>query len=353
MTLLDRYVGALALKLIALVAATLTSLFSLLEFVDQLRSVGQGHYGLLAALVYVLLTVPFRLTQLVPVSVLLGTLLALGAFARNSELLAFRSLGVSELRIVAPVVKLALPLLVVLFGLAQFVIPPAQQLAQSWRTSALASAEAAHQSNAVWAHGDEQYLRVQNFEYGNIPRDIDIYEFAPGGELKDVIHADRADIRPDGTWLLADGSKTSIDAAQFRSEHFDTLAWVASIPTDLLVLPPESMPPIALFQYVRDLRQRHQQSLRYEQELWARISLPLSILAMIMTAPPFVFGPPRSQNSGRLITIGAVFGMVFTLGQQIARHLTLLFDLNPVVTALAPPLILMSLAVHLFQRVHR
>jgi lipopolysaccharide export system permease protein len=353
MTELDRYVGGLALKFFTLAAATLVSLFSLLEFVDQLRSVGEGHYTVVDALVYVALTVPFRLLQLAPVSMLLATLLALGGMARHSELLVLRGSGVSELRIVAPVVKLALPLMAVLFLLAQFVIPPAQMLAQSRRSSALYSSESINKDNVFWAHSDDQYVSVQGFENNNIPRNVDIYEFESGGELKDIIHADRADIRPDGTWLLAGVVMRSFNGSTFRLEHLNSMVWSTSIPTDLLVLPPESMPPIALYRYVRDLEQRHQQPLRYELELWVKASLPLTIIGMIMIATPFVFGLPRAQNSGRLLAVGAICGVVFTLCQQIVWHLGLLLDLNPAVTALAPSLMLLALAAHLFRRIHR
>jgi lipopolysaccharide export system permease protein len=74
---------------------------------------------------------------------------------------------------------------------------------------------------------------------------------------------------------------------------------------------------------------------------------------MIMITAPFVFGPPRSQSGGQQITIGAIFGIVFSLCQQITRHLTLLLGLSPAATSLVPPLALMGLAVYLFQRAHR
>src|SRR5258708_13200789 len=131
----DRYIGAAALRAFVLVAAALTALFSLLEFVEQLSSVGQGHYGLSDALTYVLLTAPSRLLQVTPVSMLLGCLLALGAFAKNSELIALQGLGISDIRIFRPVLHLALPCILALFMMAEFVIPPTQQLAQAQRGS--------------------------------------------------------------------------------------------------------------------------------------------------------------------------------------------------------------------------
>ena len=356
MTLLDRYIEGAALRAFVLVAAALTALFSLLEFVEQLNFVGQGHYRMLDALSYVLLTAPARLLQVTPVSMLLGCLLALGALSRNSELTVLRSLGVSESQIVGSVLKLAVPIVIALFLLAEFVIPPAQQLAQAQRESALSSSAALRTDDGFWAQSNRQYLNVQQFEYGNVPDNIDIYTFAPDGSLESLIHADHADIRPDGTWLLTGVSRKRVYDSQFQTEYLASLSWHSFLSPrqlQLLMLPPDSMPPVALYRYIHDIKQPDQQAIRYEQALWAKLAIPLSMVAMIMIAAPFVFGPPRVQSAGQQITIGAIFGIVFSLSQQIADYLALLLDLNPAVPALVPSLLLMALAFYLFRRAHR
>lgn len=355
MILLDRYVEAATLKAFLLVAAALTALFSLLEFVDQLRDVGQGHYRVIDALIYVLLTAPSRLLQLVPVSMLVGSLFALGGLASSSELTAMRAIGISERRIVGWVFKLAGPVMVVLFLVAEFVIPPAQQLAQAERTSGLSSSGPLRSSNGFWAEGDRQYLNVRHFDHGNVPKNIDIYAFTAGGELKSFIHADRADVRPDGVWLLTGVLRKQFDTPQIQTERLASLAWKSFLhpqQVQLLILPPENMPPVELYQYVRDLKRQHQQAARYEQELWAKISIPLTTAAMILIAIPFVFGPLRTQNAGQRIAVGAIIGIVFSLSQQITGHLGLLFDLSPALTATAPSVLLTAVAGYLFRRAH-
>ncbi|MCL2429509.1 MAG: LPS export ABC transporter permease LptG [Alphaproteobacteria bacterium] len=340
-----------------MVAAGLTALFSLLEFVEQLASVGQGRYHLADALVYVLLTVPSRLLRVTPVSMLIGCLLALGALARNSELTALRSLGISEGRIVASVLKLVLPLVVALFLIAQFVVPPAQQMAQMQRLSALSASDLSLLGNdGLWVHDDHEFLNVKGFDRRGAPRGIDLYAFAGNGALESSVHADRAAVQPDGGWLLSDVLRKSVTPSGFRTERIDSLSWrpfMSLRQMRILMLPPDSMPPIALYRYVRALRARHQAATRYEQELWTQISIPVSLVAMIAIAAPFVFGSPRAQNSGRQIAIGAVLGIVFTLSQQIAGHLALLLNLNPAAATLAPSFLLVALAVDLFHRAHR
>src|SRR5580700_7092125 len=153
MTRLERYIATTTLKALLLVSAGLTTLFGLLEFVNQLHDVGKGNYRLIDACVYVLLTAPARLLQLMPAAMLFTCLFALGALATHGELTAMRAGGLSPRRIVGAVLKLAGCAVVALFLLAQFVIPRAQQLAQSDRASRLSSSEAVRSGDSFWAAG--------------------------------------------------------------------------------------------------------------------------------------------------------------------------------------------------------
>lgn len=354
MTLTSRYVMVSASKAFALVAIALTGLFSLLEFVEQLASVGQGHFDVTDAFVYVLLTVPSRLLQVAPMSMLLGSLVALGDLARHSELTAMLSLGVSQRRIIGSVLILTLPIVAFLLLVEEFVIPPAQQLAQSQRSSALVSSTSSDDQDSFWAHSDRQYLNVQHFGPKNLAIGIDIYAFAPDGSLKSIIHADHADIRRDGIWLLTGVSRKRVASSQMVTDRLASLSWHSFIPfqqMQFMTLPLESIPPIALYRHVRDLDRQHQRTTRYSHELWAKISIPLSMIAMIMIAAPFVFGSNRLTSTGRSLAFGIGFGIVFSLGQQILERLGLLLELNPALAALTPSLLVIALAFYRLQHV--
>ena len=58
----------------------LVSLFSIVELVAQLDDVGKGSYEIKEALLYVALTVPERIGDLMPVSALLGGILPWGCW---------------------------------------------------------------------------------------------------------------------------------------------------------------------------------------------------------------------------------------------------------------------------------
>ncbi|WP_227307731.1 LPS export ABC transporter permease LptG [Acidisoma cellulosilyticum] len=347
----DRYIGWIILRAYCLVACALTALFSLLEFVEQLASVGEGHYQVADAALYTLCTMPYRLLQVTPSAMLIGCLLGLGGLGRQSELTALRAAGMSEYRIGGTAIRLMIPIGLLLFLLAEYGIPISQQFAQQERSVALYTS--LRSEDDFWAYGDRQYLHVQHFERRDIPTNIDVYEFNTDGTLAEYLHADRADIRPDGRWLLANATRKRLSGGSFQTEREAALMWqpfLSASQTQLLRLPPDSMPPIALYKYIRSLRQRHLQALLYEQEFWMKVDLPFATLAMILISFIFVFRPSRTQNTGSQIAIGACFGVVCSLAQQIAGNLDLVLDLNPAVAALAPSFLLMALAIGFFRR---
>ena len=353
MNLLDRYIGLAALRSIFLVASGMTALFSLLEFVDQLRDVGQGDYRVADALIYVLLTVPSRLLRLMPVSMLLGTLFALGNMSSDSELIAMQSVGISRSQIAASVLKIAVPIAIVLLLLAEFVIPTGQRMAQGLRMSKMSVGATIENGNGFWAQANGQYLNVRWVDLGNAPRDVDIYAFGATGELKSFIHAASATVASADAWQLKDVTRTSLVDGEALTEHLVSLRWPTFLSPSqvrLLIMPPDSMPPIELYRYIHTLRQQNHQAARLEQAFWSKVSIPLSMAAMVLIAIPFVFGPPRARTGGQRLAIGAAIGIVFSLTQQITSLVSLLLDLNPVLAAIAPSLLLIAATQYLSRR---
>jgi lipopolysaccharide export system permease protein len=353
--LLDRYIGRTTLRAFLLIIAGLTSLFSLLAFVEQLSFVGQGRYRIKDALAYTLLTAPDRLLQLAPICMLLATLLGLGNLARGSELTGLRSFGVSEARIILAVIKLCGPVLLALFLIAQFIIPPAQLKAQREQAAALGAALPGLSDGGFWAEKDGVFLNVQRFNGGDTLQGIALYRFNADGTLQSTIEAGQARIAPDGSWALSAITRSQVQNGQITTDQPASLDWTPFLSTQqlrLLAMPPQTMPPVALYAYVRQLKQEHAQARLYEQTFWSMVAIPISLIGMALIAAPFVFGPQRSGSAGRQILVGALIGIVFLLFQQITGYLGLLLDLNPAFSALAPSLALLAFSAWLLGRGH-
>jgi lipopolysaccharide export system permease protein len=355
MTRLEGYVAVCVLRAVLLSAAALVALFSLLAFVDQLGAVGQGRYTLGDALLYTLLTIPARIMQMAPVAMLLGGLLGFGLLSRQSELVIMQSLGLSAARIVGAVIRPTVPLVIILFLSAQYLVPPAQATAETLRAAALSADTSDAGLPGFWAEKDRNFLYVQRIRRG-FPENIDIYRFAPDGTLVSAIHADSAQVEAGGNWLLRNVTEETVQQSQFSVRHFAQRAWPAFVqPAEirLLTLPPDAVPPFALFNYIGVLDQRHQQALRYRLELWTTLSIPVSMLAMILIAAAFVFRAARARGAGQQIVIGGVLGVAFLFVQQIAAYLVLLLNLDPAGATMALPVLLSAAALVQFRRIQR
>ena len=126
---LDRYIGSSVLSSVLLVSLIVLGLDLLFAYIGELEDL-EGGYGAIQALGYVVLTLPRRLYDLLPVAVLVGCLVGLGTLASNSELTVMRAAGVSVARIIGAVMK---PLAVVMLAgvlLGEYVAPYTESLAE-------------------------------------------------------------------------------------------------------------------------------------------------------------------------------------------------------------------------------
>ena len=97
--IIDRYLGRNTIQGFLLVLSVLVVLFSLIELLVQLNDVGKGDFRMADAFVFVALTIPKRVADLMPLAALLGSIVALGLLADHQELTAMQVAGMSVQRI--------------------------------------------------------------------------------------------------------------------------------------------------------------------------------------------------------------------------------------------------------------
>lgn len=356
MRLLDRYVGGEVLKSCLIVMLALVALFSLFELVDQLDDVGKGRYRFGDALWFVSLTLPGLAIRLLPVIALLGILIALGGLASGNELVAMQVAGISARRIGWSAVRAGILLTLAAMAVAEFVAPPLEQTAQTRRSQAISAADASRTRHGFWARNETSFINVRAFRNGEIPSDIDIYEFDVEGNLRIFTHAARADLLSQRQWLLNEVTRQTIDGFRIVTERFDQMRWkpfLKATQIEMLTLPPESLSPTDLFNYVHDLKRRGQKADRYEFAFWSKLSMPLATVAMLLLAIPSVFGPLRFSSTASRIILGSGVGLAFYLANGMIGHLGLLLKLDAALTALAPAAILCLVAMALSSKMRR
>lgn len=345
--ILERYLGSHFLKGYCLVLLVLLALFCFLDLVDELSEVGKGQYRIADVFLYVLSTVPTKLLEFSPVCSLIGGGYALAGLARGSELLAMRAAGMSVTQIALALLKAILVLALGLAVVAQFIAPRSQQWGVIHRHQALAGKDSLRTEQGFWSRDQHRFMSVSSLVHGRLPEAINIYEFAAGGRLLEFIHAERADIQPDGNWLLHGVTLKRWQGEMLETEFKSQKRWQSFLTErqlKILELPPETLSLADLWGYVRHLRASGQKDAQYALLFWQRVSLPLSMAVMIPLLVPLVLTNPRTQGFGPQVAFSILVGVLYFLATQVIANASLLLGIPPLLTALTPIAAILLLA---------
>jgi lipopolysaccharide export system permease protein len=355
MSLIKRYLFRETLLSVLLVMVALLAIFSFFDFIQELENLGKGHYTLTRIFVFVLLSAPGHVYEVVPVAVLIGSLYALAQTSRNSELVVMQASGMSMLRIGVPLLLVG-----VLFGLITFVVgelvtPVSEKTAQRMRIKATKSIVAQEFRSGFWVKDGNSFVNVRQVKPDAELVDINIYRFNHNFELVGIDHAKRG--RYNGQrWLLKDLYQSSISKDSVRSKFYPVSQWDSLIKPELLnvlLVVPEKMSASSLYSYIKHLTENKQKTSRYEIALWSKMVYPIASAVMILLALPFGFLQQRMGGVGGKIFTGIILGILFQVLNRVFVHLGLLNDWSPIFSTVTPTILFLATGLMMMQLISR
>lgn len=351
--LLDRYIARMTLGGVLLVAATILILFSFFELLSQLNAVGKGSYRILDAFVYTALTLPKRTVDLMPLSALLGSILALGLMADNRELAAMQTAGISAKRISSAVLAASVILMIGTIIISEFISPPLERYARMRFLQARYGQDFLMSQSGFWVRQGQFLIHVERLLSATEAADVELYELDDTGNLKTFLYAPSAIIQTDQRWLLRDVQQKTIGDGVIHHQSLPTFTLGSFLSTEqaqLLNYPPESLSLSDLLAYIQNLQARGQNSTSYSYAFWQKICLPFTTPVMVLWALTFIFGPLRTHTAGQRIASAMLVGVMFYLLNQLLGHFGRLMALPALVTTLLPVALLLVVALQLLKR---
>ena len=161
MGILGRYLVGTVLLYSAMVIGVFLTLGGLFVFIGQQDDIGVGDYGAADALLFSILNLPQQAYEVMPISVLLGSLLGLGALARGSELVVVRASGVSVKRVAAWVAGGGLILMVLALALGEYIAPPLQKFARQQKAFSKFADVSFASSGSAWIKDGNMMISVE------------------------------------------------------------------------------------------------------------------------------------------------------------------------------------------------
>jgi lipopolysaccharide export system permease protein len=353
MKILDFYIARTVIGGTLMTILVLSALMAFVDFVGEIGDVGTRGYHLADALFYVLLALPKHIYSLFPTAVLLGSLLALGTLAGNSELVVMRAAGISVSKIVRWVLQAGLVLAVLNALVGEVLVPVSERKAQNVRATALKQNITLGGQHGFWMRDGTRYLRVGRVYPDMQLGDLYVYEVDKSRNVSRITYA-RSAIYNNGVWSLRKVSHTLFGEQQITTETHEEIEWPGLLNPDLfsvVSVDPEDMPALDLYRYSSYLQDNDLDASHYRQAFWVKIMTPLSSMVMLLIALPFVFGSQRSGSAGNRMVIGLLLGIGFFIANRIMNHFGQVYGITPFISAASPVVLVMMASVFALRRV--
>lgn len=325
----------------------LSSVFVFFDLLGEIDHIGKGNYHFTDVVVYVLLSMPSHVYELLPVSALIGGIYALSVLAGNSELTVMRVSGVSMLRLTAWLTLTGIMFALITALIGEYVAPAASRAGSRYRIQSTKQVMVGDFQSGIWIKDGKQIANISAMLPDLTLQGLRIYEFDGKQRLEQIIDAQSGRFnREQGYWDLAGNTLTRfpVDQKKVQVSQPATLPWNTDINPDMLavlMVKPQDMSMRALAAYVNHLRENGQDAARYELSLWTKIFYPIACISMMLIALPFATLQKRSGGVGLRIFFGILLGVGFNFLNQIMGHLGALYHLPPPLAASLPTLLLL------------
>lgn len=332
--------------------AVLVSLSLFFLFVRELDDLGEGNYGLLQVLQYIALSAPAKLVEFLPLAVLLGSMLSLGALAGNSEVIAMQASGISFNRMLGAVLQAGILLALCSFLLADWVVPDSESEARRFKHEARASSSALQSRRGLWIKDESRVIHIGKLLPKGYARNVEIYQLDADGKLVSTLRAARA-VPHDGGWELRNVRRTEFSETSSSSSASERLFYRGNLSLELLqvlMIEPRRMSSVDLYAYIDFLDENRLDARTERLVFWQKILAPTTVIIMCLLAFPFILGSQRNANAGQRLLYGILLGLAFVALERLLTQLGSHFAINAPTVALVPNLIFLALASWLLRR---
>ncbi len=303
MKLINRYIRREILSTFAAVLLVLIAILLVQRLAFYLNQVINGSLSQSAVFSLLGLQIVRFITELLPLSFLLASILAFGRLYKDSEMTAFYALGMPVKRLYRILLQIGFPLSFLILILNFWIVPEIAQIQEIVLKKAREEAQLTILKPGVFqefARGKHTiYVQSINGETGSLEKIFIKSKEANGAQV--ITFADKGTQEIDENnvrfVILENGSRTSSNSEYSEVLYFETLRIRLDVDRS------DSWPK-AIAWSAKDIITGD--SVLEKRELQRRLSGPISIFMLILLIPALSHSKPRQGRFNKLI-IGVIF----------------------------------------------
>ena len=332
MRILDRYVLREFLVFTSMGLSALVAIWLVVDVFEKLDSFIDHSASLKHVLLYYAYGLPMVLILVLPTSLLLGCLLALGHLTKNKEITAMRSAGLSLMRIYASILLCSVAISIVSFGLGGFGAPHSTARKQDiWDYEIMNRMRPTVQkrTNVHYLGRDGRVYLIKSYDVkAKKMRDIVVQDFS-GGTLVRRIDA-RQCVWEGDKWLFTAGYVRTFAPDGEHAESFAAKSFpeIAEKPEDFAKMErtTEEMNILDFARYTKRVGQSGGNTQKLSVELHTKVAFPFANLVVVLIGASLAGAVHRGGiaiGSGLALAISFLYYGFIRAGEALGNSGTL------------------------------
>ena len=314
MPIFMRYMSRLFAARFALILVGLALLVLLLDVMAESSAIIAGEDGVAGLWRYGWLRLPLIISRLIPFSVLIAALLTLISLSRHHELVVMAGAGVSQFKLIATFLPLAVVIAGTHFWIDDRVAPASITALDAWGVAGYSTARpaAGASGEVMWVRAGNDIIRLRRDRLGDSRLGaLSIFRRDGEGNLIERLDAAAA-ANIDGAWTLYDVRR--FDVAGNSHSKVAEIAWAGSLrPSQISTLSshPKTLSLSAVWRFVATPGYGSRPLYVYEIWLNRKLAFPFASLLMILLAVPLAQRFQHHGGAGAILALGIAIGFCF------------------------------------------
>ncbi len=315
--ILDRYLFMAWLKMYGVCQAGFLGTYLVVDILEKYGRFSRSGSSLQDMLFFFLLKLPEMFGQTASFSVLMATLLSLGAFSRSSELTAMRSCGISIVRIALPVVAGGVLVTCLTLLNAEFVVPSSFKQLDYIEKIKIKKQDAGSlfRLNNIWFRFDTMMLQAKAFDPAAVVlRGVTVWEISDRMQPVSRTDAATAVQEANGTWVLRDASVRRFVNGTQTTAKVDRFAIPLQLKREDLRVYDKRADNLSfreLNRYASTLERGGYDAGRFKTLMYAKIAVPFAACVMVLLGIPFALKTGRSGGAAKGIAFTVAIGFTY------------------------------------------
>ena len=358
MTVFDRYITREFLRILGIALLAFLVIYLLVDIFDHIDTFIDLKAPLGTVIIYYLYMCPYIIVFTLPIGALMASLLSVGSMARNNELVAMKTSGVSLYRILAPLLFSGALLSIMVVFIGGWIVPEINTKLRTLRKYEIERKPSReHEPKRNLIYQDETgitYHVAVLFPSRGIAEGMSLISEGDG-TVRWRIDAESGSY-VDDTWNLMSGFLRVFDSETEFTAGFKQMwsSHLSAAPKEILGKPrdPEELGVKELRKSISRRRQAGLATAKQEVELNIRFSFPLAVFLMVLLGAPLASNPRRSGlalSFGISIAVSFAFFGTIRACQALGHHGTL----PPGVAAWVPDIIFLAMGSAILLKVRK